>query len=1124
MIKRSLRICLQTLAGLAVLGAVLVGAGSWRLAQGPVKLDFLTPYLESAVRLGTEEKSRLKIGETVLIWADWSRAMDVRLRDVKLVDEAGLPLISLPELSVNISLAALMVGQIAPSRIEAFGASVTLVRQEDGGFDFESYGLPEEETADEAAQLDISQFVPEFIAQMNADPQRTDPLSFLRAVRIVDGSLFIIDRSINSVWHAPSAHISVQRLSSGLAARVTLSFSDVQETGELDLSLFYQAENESIDLEARLVDLRAPSLGFFSADMAPVAGFDLPLSGSLEASLAANGRLRSMSYKITAAPGSLTLPQWLPEPVAVHALSLQGAWEPEAGALEMEEVAATVSPHGFEGDIDAAASLSFSASARFLDEGLRLEFGGEVRRVSAGDIGLFWPLPVAKNARDWTVENISEGEVETADITAGLWIPTDDLEATTVEHLSGTLRYRDLTVYYQKPLPPVVDISGTATFDVEQMVFIPETGRLDGIEVESGKVAVLGLDKEDQELELRIKIGGPLRDALTLLNDDSLGLMSELGVDPARTAGDAKAEVHFSFPLIQDLTFEEIRVGAEAEIKRLRLDSIALDQDVTEGDVRLTVDNESMTVSGPIVFGGVPILMDWTENFGREAPFQSVFKVEFDSIDEKDLDAFGLDLLRYLEGELAGSVEIKLDAQRNGRIDMQADLLTARLIIDDLKWLKPRNVPGRLEGSLGVSGERFVDFELRRLEAGTLAARGRGEFDETGTSLRRVMLEDVRLGRNRLSSIDLEWQPGGMRVVLGEGELDAEPFMTTVTKRPAANGAADQASDEMLELPNLFASAPHLSSVRFGEGRRVEDVSFLMDRRDGGWQRLVISGRVPEDAWTVGMDVDPDRDMSMQRAGNTKLDQDDLANRQENAVALEEAEAEIEEMGLNEEERSFTFDYGPADNGRFDLTVHADDVGGLLYSFNLNDTVEGGRLSISAASDGPIPQNDLAGKIRVRNFKLVETPLLANLLSVASFTGLLDTLTGNGIRFERMKGDFVLVDGTAKTELLRVYGPGLGITARGDIDLDDAAVDLEGTIVPAYSVNQLLEKIPLVGVLLTGGEGEGLFAVLYSAEGPMNDPEVSVNPLSLLTPGFLRGIFGRSGGDPPTVFPPGPQR
>ncbi len=1106
---------------------MIVGASAWRLAQGPVKLDFLTPFLESALTSGTEEEPTLRIGETVLIWADWSRAIDVRLRDVKLVDEAGLPLISLPELSVNLSLPALLVGRIAPSRIEAFGASVSLVRQEDGGFDFKSYGVPDKESAGDAAPLDISMFVPEFIAQLSADPQRTDPLSYLRAVRIVDGSLFVIDRSTNSVWHAPSAHISVQRLSNGLAARVKLLFSDVQETGELDLSLFYQADNEAIDLEARLFNLRAPSLGFFSADMAPVAGFDLPLSGSFEASLAANGRLRSMSYQITASPGFLTLPELLPEPVAVHALSLQGAWEPEAGTLEMEEVAATLSSKDFEGDVDNAAALSFSASARFLDEGLRLEFGGEVRQVAADDIALFWPLPVAKNARDWTVKNIGGGEVEKAEMTAGLWIPADDPEATAVEHLSGTLRYRDLTVHYQRPLPPVVGIAGTASFDVEQMIFLPESGRLEGIEVDTGKISVLGLDKEDQDLEIYVKIGGPLRDALTLLNHETLALMSELGVDPARTAGDATAEVRFSFPLLQDLTFEQVRVRAEAEIRSLRLESIALDQDVTEGDVRLMVDNDGMTVSGPIVFGNVPIRMNWRENFGRDAPFQSVFKVEFERINEQQLDAFGLHLLRYMEGELAGSLELKLDAQRSGRIDLQADLLSARLILDDLKWLKPRNVPGRLEGSLGVRGERFVDFELRRLEAGTLAVRGRGEFDETGSTLRRVMLEDFRLGRSWLSSINLEWQPRGIRVVLGEGELDAEPFMANVTQRAAgeaADEASNKASEQVLELDDFFASAPRLKSVRFGEGRRVEDVSLLMDRRDGGWQRLVISGRVPEDSWTVDVTEDPELDMSMQRAGNTKLDEDDLDNRQENAVALAEAEAEIEEVGLNEEERSFTFDYGPAENGHFELTVHADDVGGLLYSFNLNDTVKGGRLSISAESDGPIPKSDLAGKIRARNFALVDTPLLANLLSVASFTGLLDTLTGNGIRFERLKGDFVLVDGTAKTELLRVYGPGLGITARGDIDLDDAAVDLEGTIVPAYSVNQLLEKIPLVGVLLTGGEGEGVFAVLYSAEGPMNDPEVSVNPLSLLTPGFLRGIFGRSGGDPPTVFPPGPQR
>jgi len=40
-----------------------------------------------------------------------------------------------------------------------------------------------------------------------------------------------------------------------------------------------------------------------------------------------------------------------------------------------------------------------------------------------------------------------------------------------------------------------------------------------------------------------------------------------------------------------------------------------------------------------------------------------------------------------------------------------------------------------------------------------------------------------------------------------------------------------------------------------------------------------------------------------------------------------------------------------------------------------------------------------------------------------------------------------------------------------------------------------------------GGEGKGLFAFTYSVKGALDDPEINVNPLSVLTPGFLRWIF-----------------
>jgi hypothetical protein len=35
-----------------------------------------------------------------------------------------------------------------------------------------------------------------------------------------------------------------------------------------------------------------------------------------------------------------------------------------------------------------------------------------------------------------------------------------------------------------------------------------------------------------------------------------------------------------------------------------------------------------------------------------------------------------------------------------------------------------------------------------------------------------------------------------------------------------------------------------------------------------------------------------------------------------------------------------------------------------------------------------------------------------------------------------------------------------------------------------------------------------VFAASYTVRGPLDNPEISVNPLSALTPGFLRGLFG----------------
>ena len=81
------------------------------------------------------------------------------------------------------------------------------------------------------------------------------------------------------------------------------------------------------------------------------------------------------------------------------------------------------------------------------------------------------------------------------------------------------------------------------------------------------------------------------------------------------------------------------------------------------------------------------------------------------------------------------------------------------------------------------------------------------------------------------------------------------------------------------------------------------------------------------------------------------------------------------------------------------------------------------------------------------------------------------------------------------------------MTAKGTIDLKASSLNLKGTVIPFYGLNTLLSRIPVVGSILSGGKGEGLIAVNYRLTGTFADPQVAVNPASVLTPGFLRGIF-----------------
>ena len=150
---------------------------------------------------------------------------------------------------------------------------------------------------------------------------------------------------------------------------------------------------------------------------------------------------------------------------------------------------------------------------------------------------------------------------------------------------------------------------------------------------------------------------------------------------------------------------------------------------------------------------------------------------------------------------------------------------------------------------------------------------------------------------------------------------------------------------------------------------------------------------------------------------------------------------------------------------------------------------------------------DYTGTLVVSDFTVVDQPFLMRLFSAGSFGGLADLLRGQGIVIEKLEVPFSMRDHALTIREARASGPSVGITADGYFDLRNNQVALQGAFVPLYGINSVLGAIPVLGNVFVSKKGEGLFGVTYSVTGNGDQPNVSVNPLSVLAPGILRRVF-----------------
>jgi hypothetical protein len=177
--------------------------------------------------------------------------------------------------------------------------------------------------------------------------------------------------------------------------------------------------------------------------------------------------------------------------------------------------------------------------------------------------------------------------------------------------------------------------------------------------------------------------------------------------------------------------------------------------------------------------------------------------------------------------------------------------------------------------------------------------------------------------------------------------------------------------------------------------------------------------------------------------------------------------------------------------------LKSDDAGAVLAASGIFQTARGGRLDLTLQPRGGFGSYD--GEARITDIQVRDAPILAELLNAISVIGLLEQLNDSGLVFSSAEAQFQTSSEGITVSRSSAVGASMGVSMAGSYSTASQSLNMKGVISPIYMING-------IGSVLTR-PGEGVFGFNYDLTGSVDDPQVSVNPLSILTPGMFREMF-----------------
>lgn len=433
-----------------------------------------------------------------------------------------------------------------------------------------------------------------------------------------------------------------------------------------------------------------------------------------------------------------------------------------------------------------------------------------------------------------------------------------------------------------------------------------------------------------------------------------------------------------------------------------------------------------------------------------------------------------------------------------------------------LDWTQPVHSEGQ-DTLMAVSATVDSDDAMRKKFGADLAfIQGSAIADVTYTE--RANGTEVAVVKANLKPARIMFDPVHYEKAPG---LDANATVTVNLRKGAIQNATGlQVTAPGLNIKNgqlgfgVVDGAVNLTSAKLPDMVMGDTLATINYQRKSGQMIIDATGKKLDLSPFLSAESEPESGPAINftaKVDEAKFDKQDSIKNLDLSVVLD-GQGDLGQLQMTglAGGKNAVMRYMPNKDGKMTLNISAQDAGAFLRAMGIYDNMVGGTLSIDGS---PIGTNnrDVKGNLLIKDFNVVKAPILAQLLGIMSLSGVGEQLSSKGIGFTQLDSGFAWLRRRNQDLMTfregRTSGSALGLTFDGIYDRRKKQLEINGTIIPVSGINTFASNIPLVGQLIAGGKGSALFAATYSVKGPAAKPEMSINPLAVLTPGILRRIF-----------------